>query len=59
MFAESHYNKDMVLLSLTFSLFYYVYKLLSELTWKNLFMFALAGALALISKSLELGYLAY
>lgn len=47
MFAESHYNdKDMVLLSLTFTIFLSGKRLLKEQSAKNLFVFAFAGALA-------------
>lgn len=47
MFAESHYNnKDVVLLSLCFTLFYWAWKLMRELSWKSVWMFALVGALA-------------
>lgn len=47
MFAESRYNnKDMVLLSLVFTLFYWGKRLIGEQSAKSIFMFALAGALA-------------
>lgn len=47
MFAESHYNnKDMVLLSLVFILFYWGWRLINETTWKSVVLFAIAGAFA-------------
>lgn len=47
MFAEIHYNnKDVVLLSLCFSLFYFGWKLREELSFKNVFMLAFVGAFA-------------
>ena len=47
MFAESHYNnKDMVLLSLTFTLFYWGRRMMKEVSLKNTAMFAFVGALA-------------
>jgi len=47
MFAESHYNnKDMVLLSLYFTIFYWGKRLMKEQSTKNLCMFAFCGALA-------------
>lgn len=47
MFAESHYNdKDMVLLSLVFCVFYQMLRLMRTKSWNAVFMFALAGALA-------------
>ena len=51
MFAEVHYNnKDVVLLSLCFSLFYFGFKLREELTFKNVFMLAFVGAFAANTK---------
>ena len=47
MFAESHYNnKDMVLLSLTFILFFLAFRLMKNPSWKNVVLFAVAGAAA-------------
>jgi len=47
MFAESHYNnKDMVLLSFCFTLFYLAWKLMRETSWKYVLLFAFVGALA-------------
>ncbi len=47
MFAESHYNnKDMLLLSITLCLFYAGWKLYRKMSWKWVFLFALAGSLA-------------
>lgn len=47
MFAQSHYNnKDMVLLSLTFTLFYWGRRLMRDQSAKSVCMFAFAGALA-------------
>lgn len=47
MFAESHYNnKDMVLLSLVFTLFYWGRRLMADKSVKSLCMLAFAGALA-------------
>lgn len=47
MFAEIHYNnKDVVLLSLTFTLFYWAGRLMREKSVKCLVMFAFVGALA-------------
>ncbi len=47
MFAESHYNnKDVVLVSLTFTMFYWGLRLMREKSVKSLVMLAFAGALA-------------
>lgn len=47
MFAESHYNnKDVILLSLAFSMFYWCWRLIKEVSLKNVIMFAFVGALA-------------
>ena len=47
MFAESHYNnKDIVLLSLLFSMLYYGYRLVKKPTFTNVFLLAFVGALA-------------
>lgn len=47
MFAESHYNnKDMVLLSLTFTLFYWGKRLMEKPSLKNICLFSIIGALA-------------
>lgn len=47
MFAESHYNnKDMVLLSLAFTLFYWGMRLMRKASVKNVCMFAFVGVLA-------------
>lgn len=47
MFAESHYNyKDVVLLSLTFTLFYWGHRMMKDVSLKNIGMFAFVGALA-------------
>ncbi len=47
MFAEMHYNnKDVILASLCFSLFYWGWKLREEITLKNVLMLALVGAFA-------------
>lgn len=47
MFAESHYNnKDMVLLSLTISLFYWGKRLMERQSAKNVCIFAIVGAFA-------------
>lgn len=47
MFAESHYNnKDMVLLSLTFTLFYWGKRLMEKPSLKNICLFSIVGALA-------------
>lgn len=51
MFAEIHYNnKDVILLSLCFSLFYFGWKLREELSFKNVFMLAFVGAFAANTK---------
>ncbi len=45
MFAESHYNnKDMVLLSLVLTCFYCGYRLICKPSWKNVCIYAVAGA---------------
>lgn len=45
MFAESHYNnKDMVLLSLVLTCFYCGYRLIMKPSWKNVCIYAVAGA---------------
>ncbi|MCM1064150.1 MAG: hypothetical protein NC420_06690 [Eubacterium sp.] len=47
MFAESHYNnKDVILLSLTFTLFYWGKRMMKDVSFKNICMFAFTGALA-------------
>lgn len=47
MFAENHYNnKDTVLLSLVFSMFYWCLRLMRETSAKSVILFALTGALA-------------
>lgn len=47
MFAESHYNnKDVVLLSLLFSMLYYGYLLMKKPSFGNVFLLAFTGALA-------------
>lgn len=47
MFAEVHYNnKDVIMVCLCFSMFYYGYKLRESITLKNVFMLAFVGALA-------------
>jgi len=47
MFAESHYNdKDMILLSLTFTIFYWGKRLMKDQSVRSLFMLAFAGAVA-------------
>lgn len=47
MFAESHYNnKDVVLLSLLFSMMYYGYRLMRKTTWGNVCLLSFTGALA-------------
>lgn len=51
MFAEMHYNnKDVVMLSLCFSLFYFGWKLREDITFKNVFMLAFVGAFAANTK---------
>lgn len=46
MFAESHYNnKDVVILSMLFTLFYWAVRLMKGVSAKTIFMFALMGAL--------------
>ncbi len=47
MFAESHYNnKDMVLVSFVFMLFYLGWRVSQEASWKHIILFAVAGAFA-------------
>lgn len=47
MFAESHYNnKDVVLVSFCFTLFYLAWRLMREVSWKYVVSFAVVGALA-------------
>ena len=51
MFAESHYNnKDMVLLSTVFMIFYFGYKVAKRTAWIDVILFALAGACAMNTK---------
>lgn len=51
MFAESHYNnKDMVLLSLCFTMFYWGMRLMKDKSCKSLCMLSFAGALAANTK---------
>lgn len=55
MFAESHYNnKDVVLCSLAFSIFYWCLRLMRETSLKSIILFAFTGALAFNCKLLGL-----